>query len=158
MVKGARVGSLLPKHKKLVEYIAKEYWWTNKIAEIGVGFYPFPSCLLKQLTKKQIIVVDNNMEALRYALKHCPDLVAVYDNIMKPNLQVYCDVDLLYSIRPNEELIPYIEDLASKIKADLIISPMEYTGLLRGWKKVRLGEYLFHVRLFSNDPSSSFSF
>ncbi len=157
MVKGVGVG-LLPKHKKLVEYIAKEYWWTNKIAEIGVGFYPSPSCLLKRLTKKQIMVVDNNKEALRYVLKRCPDLVAIYDDIMKPNLKVYSNVGLLYSIRPNEELIPYIEDLASKIKADLIISPMEYACILGGWKKVRLEGCLFYVRSFSNNPSSSFPF
>ncbi len=158
MVEGTGIGLLLPKHKKLIEYIAKKYWWTNKIAELGVGFYPLPSCLLEKLTKKQIMVVDNNREALEYALKHCPNLVAVYDDIVRPNLQIYRGVELLYSIRPNEELVPYMEDLASKINTDLIISPMEYIDMPEEWKMVRSEGYVFYVKSFSNNPSSSFPF
>ena len=48
----------------------------------------------------------------------------IKDDITNPNLELYNDVDIIYSIRPPSELQPYLVKLAEKIDAMLIIKPL----------------------------------
>ena len=47
----------------------------------------------------------------------------VQDDITHPDLKIYKDAQLIYSIRPPEELHPYLQKVAEAVGADLIIKP-----------------------------------
>lgn len=46
------------------------------------------------------------------------------DDITDPDFSIYKDVEIVYSIRPPVELIPYMQCLANAIYADLIVRPL----------------------------------
>ncbi len=48
----------------------------------------------------------------------------ILDDIRQPDLKIYKDAGLIYSIRPPEELHPYLEKLSGNVGADLIIKPL----------------------------------
>ena len=48
----------------------------------------------------------------------------ILDDIRQPNLKIYKDAGLIYSIRPPEELHPYLEKVSWISGADLIIKPL----------------------------------
>ncbi|MEW6214712.1 MAG: UPF0146 family protein [Nitrospirota bacterium] len=51
-------------------------------------------------------------------------LKVVVDDITGPDLSIYAGLDLLYSLRPPPELIPYMVRLARMLPADLIVKPL----------------------------------
>ena len=72
-------------------------------------------------------------------IKPCQDSV-ILDDIRQPNLKIYKDSELIYSIRPPEELHPYLEQLSEKLGADLIIKPLS-TDSIRTRGKMKLINY-----------------
>ncbi|BDZ70728.1 hypothetical protein GCM10025861_12450 [Methanobacterium petrolearium] len=48
----------------------------------------------------------------------------ILDDIRQPNLKIYENAQLIYSIRPPEELHPHLENLSDITGADLIIKPL----------------------------------
>lgn len=48
----------------------------------------------------------------------------LFDDIRNPNMDIYYGADLIYSIRPPQEIQPYIENISSEIGADLIVKPL----------------------------------
>ena len=102
-----------------------------KIAEIGVGNFDRISNTLSQkdnvtLIKTEIIPKDSSV---------------IKDDITNPNLELYKDVDIIYSIRPPSELQPYIINLAEKIGSQLIIKPLTNEDLNTGKVKMKLKNY-----------------
>ena len=102
-----------------------------KIAEIGVGNFDRISNILSQkdnvtLIKTDIIPKDSSV---------------IKDDITNPNLELYKDVDIIYSIRPTSELQPYIINLAEKIGSQLIIKPLTNEDLNTGKVKMKLKNY-----------------
>ena len=102
-----------------------------KIAEIGVGNFDRISNTLSQkdnvtLIKTDIIPKDSSV---------------IKDDITNPNLELYKDVDIIYSIRPPSELPPYIINLAEKIGSQLIIKPLTNEDLNTGKVKMKLKNY-----------------
>lgn len=102
-----------------------------KIAEIGVGNFDRISNILSQkdnvtLIKTDIIPKDSSV---------------IKDDITNPNLELYKDVDIIYSIRPPSELQPYIINLAEKIGSQLIIKPLTNEDLNTGKVKMKLKNY-----------------
>ncbi len=102
-----------------------------KIAEIGVGNFDRISNTLSQkdnvtLIKTDIIPKDSSV---------------IKDDITNPNLELYKDVDIIYSIRPPSELQPYIINLAEKIGSQLIIKPLTNEDLNTGKVKMKLKNY-----------------
>ena len=102
-----------------------------KIAEIGVGNFDRISITLSQkdnvtLIKTDIIPKDSSV---------------IKDDITNPNLELYKDVDIIYSIRPPSELQPYIINLAEKIGSQLIIKPLTNEDLNTGKVKMKLKNY-----------------
>lgn len=102
-----------------------------KIAEIGVGNFDRISNILSQkdnvtLIKTDIIPKDSSV---------------IKDDITNPNLELYKDVDIIYSIRPPSELQPYIINLAEKIGSQLIIKPLTNEDLNTGRVKMKLKNY-----------------
>lgn len=77
----------------------------------------------------------------------------VLDDIRQPDLKIYKDAELIYSIRPPEELHPYLEQLSEKLGADLIIKPLS-TDSIHTRGKMNLINYkkaVFYKKSSSND-------
>lgn len=96
------------------EYIINNYYNSHKIVEVGVGKIVEPSNILKEnLPKTEILLVDiypSNNEIIK-------------DDITNPTDNIYENADLIYSIRPPEELQRDIFNLGLKYKSDIIIKP-----------------------------------
>ncbi|AEF96546.1 UPF0146 family protein [Methanotorris igneus] len=92
----------------------------KKIVEIGVGFNINIAKKLHEFF--DVCVVDINRNAIENAKKE--GLNGFVDNVFSPNLSIYTNTDLIYSIRPPRDLQLFILDIAKKINADLIIRPL----------------------------------
>jgi len=96
------------------DYIIKHYSQSSSIVEVAVGHFPQVACDLKKHLKVDIIMTD---------IKPYYDEI-ILDDIRQPDLKIYKNAGLIYSIRPPEELHPYLEKLSVKTGADLIIKPL----------------------------------
>lgn len=97
------------------EYIVNNYKYSKKIVEVGVGKILEPSDILKEkLPNTEINLVDiypsNN--------------TIIKDDITNPTDSIYEDANLIYSIRPPEELQKDIVNLGLKYNTDIIIKPL----------------------------------
>ncbi len=118
-----------------------EYIWINyrdrRIVEVGIG--P-DDRVFNILSKKGTNIVSTDVKPAK----------SVYvDDITQSTDEIYAGADLIYSIRPPPELHPYLESMARRIGADLIIKPMSTdpcsVGRLIGYKKTTF--YLSKKRL-----------
>lgn len=96
------------------EYIIKNYGDASLIIEVGVGSILQPSRILNDKLENTII--------------RCVDINpangdVIRDDITNPNYDIYEDADLIYSIRPPEELQKYISDVARSVRCDCILKP-----------------------------------
>ena len=122
------------------EYIIKHYSNSPLIVEIGVGNFMQVALYLKKHLKVNIIMTD---------IKPYHDQI-ILDDIRQPDLKIYKDAGLIYSIRPPEELHPYLENLSNITGADLIIKPLS-TDSISTQKKMDLVNYkkaVFYKRSF----------
>jgi len=114
---------MIPDYKDIAEYIINNY--KNKVVEIGVGSLPQVALLLRD--KLDVVVTDINDQ--RYAgVRFCRD------DIFKPDMGIYRNASLIYSIRPPIDLQDAIAATAKEAGADLIIRPF-------GSEKADLGKY-----------------
>lgn len=102
-----------------------------KIAEIGVGKF---DKIAETLSEKE------NITVIKIDILPADDTI-IKDDITKPNLDLYRDVDIIYSIRPPSELQPYLADLAVKIDSQLIIKPLTNEDLNTGKIKMKLKNF-----------------
>ena len=102
-----------------------------KIAEIGVGKVDLVYQYLKKQDQVDIIKTD-----IRPA-----DESVIKDDITNPNLDLYKDVDIIYSIRPPSELQPYLVKLKDLTNAKLITRPLFNEDLNTGPRKMKLKNY-----------------
>ncbi|MBQ8017653.1 MAG: hypothetical protein IJ258_06055 [Methanobrevibacter sp.] len=102
-----------------------------KIAEVGVGKFDKIANELSEhdnitLIKTDILPKDSSV---------------IKDDITNPNMELYEDTDIIYSIRPPSELQPYIAELALKINSQLIIKPLTNEDLNTGRVKMKLKNF-----------------
>lgn len=117
----------------LVDFIAERY---GNAAEIGVGHFPDVALGLK---RRGVRVFATDIRPVYYE-----DIDVFVDDITSPNLVPYKGINLIYSMRPPPELVPYMVRLAKTISADVIIKPLssEYP---EGWKLIRHGNASFFL-------------
>jgi len=101
------------------------------IAEVGVGkFDKIANDLANhdniRLIKTDILPKDSSV---------------IKDDITNPDLDLYKDVDIIYSIRPPSELQPHLVKLALKIDSQLIIKPLTNEDLNTGRVKMKLKNF-----------------
>ena len=97
------------------DYILKEVGDDKvKIAEIGVG--KFDMIAEKLSSKENITLIKTDILP--------KDSSVVKDDITNPDLELYENTDIIYSIRPPSELQPHLVNLARKIDSQLIIKPL----------------------------------
>jgi len=46
------------------------------------------------------------------------------DDILEPDFSAYTTLNLIYSLKPPSELVPYMIQLARRLSTDLIIKPL----------------------------------
>ena len=97
----------------LVNYIAGKY---VHAAEIGIGHSPDVAFALM---KKGIRVFATDVRPFQYN-----GLKVVMDDITVPAISVYTDIDIIYSLRPPPELVPYMVRLARTLSSDLIVKSL----------------------------------
>lgn len=111
------------------DYIKNNYQNADKIVEVGVGKFSVVALNLKEHLKLNIIMTDIK-----------PSHGIIQDDICQPDLKIYKDAQLIYSIRPPEELHPCLVKVAKRIKADLIIKPLS-TDNINSKEKFNLINY-----------------
>jgi len=129
-------------HRDLAEYILENY--TGKMVEIGVGSRPEVALLLKD--KADVTVTDINEQA--YAgLRFCRD------DIFAPDMGIYKNASLIYSIRPPIDMQEAIAKTAREVGADLLIRPFgnERADLSGIYKNNKLLNYK-HARFYLYKP------
>ena len=114
------------------EYILNEVGNNNvKIAEVGVGKFDMIAEILS--SKENITLIKTDIAP--------KDSTVIKDDITTPNLKLYYDVDIIYSIRPPSELQPYLIKLAENINSQLIIKPLTNEDLNTGKVKMKLKNF-----------------
>ena len=98
-----------------------------KIAEIGVGKFDRIANELSNHENITIIKTDIRPK----------DPSVIKDDITSPNLELYDNTDIIYSIRPPSELQPHLVNLALKIDSQLIIKPLTNEDLNTGRVKMK---------------------
>ena len=93
----------------IAEYILKNHPQAKKIVEVGIGF---EDSVYREIKLKGLNAVATDIE---------PMDDAVTDDITNPLLEFYEDADVIYSIRPNPEMIENIRKIAKTVGSDLII-------------------------------------
>ena len=101
------------------------------IAEVAIGQYD--KVAMELLKKDNITLIKTDINP--------KDESVIKDDITNPNLDLYKNVSIIYSIRPPSELQPYLVDLALKIKSQLIIKPLTNEDLNTGKVKMKLKNY-----------------
>jgi uncharacterized UPF0146 family protein len=102
-----------------------------KIAEIAVGRFDKIANYLS--TKDNITIIKTDISP--------KDETVIKDDITNPNMDLYKDIDIIYSIRPPSELQPYIVRLAVEIGSQLIIKPLTNEDLNTGNAKMKLKNF-----------------
>lgn len=136
---------MISDYEDIAEYILKNY--RNKVVEVGVGSLPQVALLLKD--KMDVVVTDVN-ETKHGGLMN-PSKIDEYlwvhqkvkfcrDDIFAPDIGIYRNASLLYSIRPPIDIQDAMAKVANEVGADLLIRPF-------GNEKAELGRYFKNYAL-----------
>ena len=98
-----------------------------KIAEIGAGRFHNISNKISENENIEVIMTDINPSNEN----------VVKDDIFHPNMDLYKDADILFSIRPPAEIQEAIMDLRDKLDCILIIKPLFNEDLNIKMKKMK---------------------
>lgn len=123
---------MISDYQDIAEYIFKNY--SNKVVEVGIGSLPHVALSLKD--KMDVIVTDVN-EQKHAGVKFC------MDDIFAPDIEIYKNASLLYSIRPPIDIQEAMAKTAKEVGADLLIRPFgnEKADLQRYFKNYALVNY-----------------
>lgn len=119
-------------YQDIAEYILKNY--KNKVVEVGAGSRPQVALALKE--KMDVVVTDINEQ--EYAgVRFCKD------DIFDPDMGIYRNATLIYSIRPPIDIQEAMAKVAMEVGADLLIRPFsnEMADLGRYLRKRQLVNY-----------------
>jgi len=99
-------------YKDFTEYISINYK-DVPVVEIGIGsdFRVFEKLKRNGIDVRAIDIGPSTSDVIK-------------DDVLNPDMEIYEGCGLIYSIRPPQELVPYIEEVARSAGADLIIRPL----------------------------------
>ena len=139
---------------ELVEYIGENYSRASKIVELGVGSrIEVAERIKKHLPLAEVLVMDNDEASVR---RHLTSQVrAVADDVMSPQMPIYKDATLVYSVHPPLEIVGPMMELAGRVGADLLVVPRSDEQEMfhhADWQKlVRNGRTVGWLRIFRRD-------
>ena len=114
------------------DYILGEAGTDNvRITEIGVGKFDMIANMLSERENITLIKTDILPK----------DSTVIKDDITNPNIDLYRNTDIIYSIRPPSELQPYLVSLALEVDSQLIIKPLTNEDLNTGRVKMKLKNF-----------------
>ncbi|MFX0068669.1 MAG: UPF0146 family protein [Promethearchaeota archaeon] len=146
----SETGSGLADATAIAQYIIQNYSYSSKIIEVCAGNYlQIALEIKKKLSKTRVVVTDITPDFIDSVKENAPSLIAIVDDITKPNKRLYRGASLIYAIRPPVELQPLIARLAEEVGADLIFRTLsdEYPPLIKSKQKliVNTGKALLHI-------------
>ena len=103
----------------------------TKIVEIGAGKFQTISKNLNE--NENIDVVMTDIDPANESI--------IRDDVFNPNMNIYKDADILFSIRPPAELQEAIMKIRDEVNATLIIKPLFNEDLNMKTKKMKLKNY-----------------
>ncbi len=103
----------------------------TKIVEIGAGKFQTISKNLSENENINIIMTDIDPSNENI----------IEDDVFNPNMNIYKDADILFSIRPPAELQEAIMKIRDEVDATLIIKPLFNEDLNMKTKKMKLRNY-----------------
>lgn len=118
--------------KCIAGYIARNY---KQAAEIGVGENPDAALLIRE---QGVAVFCTDIRPV----PRVPGLTICRDDVFSPNLSLYRGCDLVYSIRPAEEMVPALISLARKINCDLLVYHLGFECYGAGGERIDCGVVL----------------
>ncbi|MCX9084004.1 MAG: UPF0146 family protein [Candidatus Methanoperedens sp.] len=123
---------MIPDYEDLAEYIITHY--RNKVIEVGVGNLPQVALLFRD--KLDVVVTDINPQNFA-GVKFC------IDDIFNPDMGIYRNASLIYSVRPPIDIQDAIAKVAKETGSDLIIRPFgsEKADLRKYFKEYSLVNY-----------------
>ncbi len=131
----------------LARFILARY--SGKVVEVGVGCVPEVALLLAPHI--EVLATEKTGRSVG-------DLFVVEDDIFSPNLDLYQEASLIYSIRPPLEMQIAMGKLAQEIGADVIVRPLaDEVARIPGFSRtlVNEGEARFYLfTLFSREAPS----
>lgn len=133
---------MISDHMDISGYILKNY--VNKVVEIGVGSRPHVALALKD--RLDIVVTD--IKDQEYAgVRFCRD------DIFCPDIGIYRNATLIYSIRPPIDIQEAIAKTAKLVGADMLIRPFsnekaDLDSICRSCELVNYGSARFYIYKF----------
>ena len=88
------------------------------------------------------------------ALVHPDWLCFSVDDIFEPDLSKYAGADVIYAIRPAEEMIPPLIALAQRVNCDLLVYHLGFESYGKGGERIDCG-VLLHRYYQHQNPSKS---
>jgi uncharacterized UPF0146 family protein len=123
---------MISDYKDLAEYILKNY--SKKVVEVGVGSRPEVAVLLKDMIEVIVTdVIQREYAGIRF----------FRDDIFEPDIGIYKNASLIYSIRPPIDLQEAMAKISKEVGADLLIRPFgnEKADLCRIFKNYKIINY-----------------
>lgn len=117
--------------EELGEYILKNNKTPINITEIGIGKYYDISNYLNKQENVNLKMTDINPSR--------EDIIK--DDIKNPNMEIYENSNVIYSIRPPYEIQPYLIKISKKVNSELIIKPLTGETLHSDCKNMKLKTY-----------------
>jgi hypothetical protein len=127
-------------------YIASHY---RSAAEIGVGNNFETACFLCRKGMR-IVCTDIRQPEMTFGIPF------VIDDIFSPDYLLYQDVELIYAIRPGEEMVPALIDLSVRTTSDLIVYHLGFEGPGGGGDIIDCGVILHQYHKVRNRQRVSF--
>lgn len=103
----------------------------TKIVEIGIGKF---HTISENLSKNE------NIELIMTDIDPANENI-IKDDVFNPNMDIYENVDIIFSIRPPAELQEAIMKIRDKVNAILIIKPLFNEDLNMKTQKMKLKNY-----------------
>ena len=125
-------------------YIADHY---HNVVEVGVGQNFTAAALISQS--------GINVTCTDLMIQTPPAGVFFFtDDIFSPDTSLFADADLVYSIRPAEEMIPPMAALAGQLNCDLIVYHLGFEGYKDGGEIIDCGVILHRYHKKSDGRGS----
>jgi uncharacterized protein len=113
-------------------YIASHY---RRAVEVGIGRN---SHAAEIVSRAGVLLRTTDVKALEYP----GALHFVQDDIFDPDLALYREADVIYSIRPAIEMIPALIDIARAAGCDLIVYHLGFEVYEKGGERIDCGVVL----------------
>ncbi|MCM8812656.1 MAG: UPF0146 family protein [Candidatus Omnitrophica bacterium] len=140
----------------LREYLVARYPDPQKIVEIGIGPNPHCAGILAESFRLpvEIVVTDLFAPIVRNAVMRYPFLRGEVDDVMQPDMRIYQDAQVIYALRPQPGLFPFILKIAQTVGADMLVviydgEEMEMRSQIGQWDD-RLSGFPYSLFLYQN--------